>query len=256
MTITTFQNLELWVKATRRTDEPLHWNLYSTRWGETEKRVAFNVSIDDAQESFDFLVQSLRIMNNPDGTQFRVMMYPKGKPNNPTATALVQIFEKQQQPTTAPAGASGAAIAGFPAGVGSIQEYVDEKLKMARMQWELEEMKAALAAPNTGWERVVETISGIPGIDKILQAAVVGLVTKYNPAAAPAIQAAMNGTPAATAGESDTDDDEHTDPQAVFSANIQQAAATLQTDPVTLAQKLNQMVQQSPELAKQLLQNG
>ena len=255
--ITNFENLRNWFVQAQRTDEPVHWNLYSHIPGEAEKRVAFNVAVDDTNASFEMLMSNIRMMNNPDGKQFKVMLYPKNKANNPLAHSIVQIFEKTN-------GSSGTAlpapgIAGLPVGMGSIQEYVQKEVQLERMKWEIDELKSALAQPNTGWERAVETIGAIPGIEKAIQALVVGLVTKFNPAATPAIQAAMNGTPETSAGyvgETDTDDEPAGDPQTIFATNIQQAAATLKTDPLTLAQRINRLVQTNPEIAKQLLENG
>jgi hypothetical protein len=81
---------------------------------------------------------------------------------------------------------------------------------------------------------------------------VVGLVSKVNPAAMPHMQTTppptpMNGHPA-------TDGAEDENPDVVFSNNIHAASAVLGTDPLTLAIKLNALVQNNPEMAKQLLQ--
>lgn len=256
MTITSFDNLQKWFYGQQRTEDEVsaHWNLYGTRFGETEKRVSFNQTINDKDASFAHLAETIRFLNNPDGAVFRIQVFPKGKPNNPTGNVYVQIFEKSAAPHSvmAPTSASGAAISGLPPGVGSIQEYVNKEVEMALMKKELQDLREMLAQPNTGWERAVETISGIPGIDKALHALVAGLVTKINPAAAPAVQAAMAGTPdAQTGGNHDEDNDD--DPQAVFADNINMAATRLQTDPVTLAKKINQLVHSNPEVAKQLL---
>ena len=146
-------------------------------------------------ESFQFLENSIRAQNNPDGTRFRVQTYAPGKANNPTAETYVQIYEKSQAPATAQAG-----IAGLPTGVGSIQEYVNDKLETERLKWKIEQLEGQINAPSNGFEKFMETLSIIPGIDGVLKAAVIGLVGKFNPSAMPAIQAAMNGVPNAGNG--------------------------------------------------------
>jgi len=258
MTITSFESLQKWFYGQQRNDDEVaaHWNLYGTRFGETEKRVSFNTTINDKDGSFSYLAETIRQLNNPDGSTFRIQVFPKGKPNNPTGNVYVQIFEKSSAANSvmAPTSASGAAISGLPPGVGSIQEYVNKEVEMAMLKKEVQDLKDALSQPNNGWERAVETISGIPGIDKALQALVAGLVTKFNPGAAPAVQAAMAGTPSvAYHGEHDEDDSD--DPQTVFAENINAAANMLHTDPLTLSKKINALVQSNPEVAKQLL-NG
>ena len=257
MTITSFENLQKWFYGQQRNDDEVaaHWNLYGTRFGETEKRVSFNTTINDKDASFAYLAETIRQLNNPDGAMFRIQVFPKGKPNNPTGNVFVQIFEKTAPNSVMAPAPANAAISGLPAGVGSIAEYVQKEVEMARLKWELDDLRAQVNAPNNGWERAVETISGIPGIDKALQALVAGLVTKFNPAAAPAVQAAMTGTP--DTGEHDEDDDTDTgDAQAQFALNINSAANALQTDPLTLAKRINSLVKQNPDIAKQLLANG
>lgn len=249
MTITSFDNLGDWFRAQQRGDDvAAHWNLYGTRFGETEKRVAFNTSIDDKEESFRYLTQNIRSLNNPDGSVFRLQVFPRGKQNNPTGTIYVQIFEKSQAPANT---AAAAGVAGLPAGVGSIQEYVADKLETERLKWEIAQLKDQLNAPATGWERMVDTIGAIPGIDKVLQAIVVGVVSKFSPQAMPAIQTAMNGTP--DTGEQDHDDQVEGDPTQVFMSNINEASQALGTDPLTLSRKLNALIQAQPELARQLI---
>lgn len=254
MTITTFENLQQWFSAQNKAGETAsHWNLYGTRFGETEKRVAFNASIDDKQQSFDYLVQNIRSLNNPDGAVFRLQVFPKGKQNNPTGTVYIQVYEKAPAVPAVPASPAG--IAGLPAGVGSLQDYIAEKVETERMKWEIEQLQEQINAPNNGWERALETIGAIPGIDKALQALVVGLVTKYNPQAIPAVQAAMNGTPSPTETPGEHDADDADDAQAMFANNINRASQTLGIDPLTLSAKLNQLIQSNPEIAKQLI-NG
>lgn len=253
MGISSFADLRQWFfagvkgKGEGLLEAAPHWNLYAGDYGAKEVRIMFNNRINDMDESFSFLESVIRAQNNPDGTRFRIQTYAPGKVNNPTAETYVQIYEKSQAPaTTHPAG-----IAGLPAGVGSVEAYVDQRLKMAELQWENKQLQEQINAPAEKWERIIEHVSGLPGIDKVLQALAVGLVSKFNPAAMPAVQAAMNGTPSAT-GEHEHD--EADDPNTVFLQHIQAASAALGTDPVTMAKKLNALIQNNPDMARQLMQ--
>jgi hypothetical protein len=256
MGISNFADLRQWFfagvkgKGEGQLEAAPHWNLYAGDYGAREQRIMFNNRIGDMDESFAFLETSIRAQNTPDGTRFRVQTYAPGKPNNPTAETYVQIYEKSQAPASAPTG-----IAGLPAGVGSIQQYMDERLETERLKWKIQQLEDQINAPNEKWERVVEYISGVPGIDKVLQTVALGLVSKFNPSAMPAIQAAMNGTPEQQSQQTgEHEPDANNDPDAVFFAAVHETSATLGTDPVTMMQKLNALVKNNPDLARQLLQ--
>jgi len=226
-----------------------HWNLYGGDYGAKEMRITSNTRISDMDESYNFLENSIRAQNNPDGTRFRVQTFAPGKANNPTAETYIQIYERSAAPANQAAQTAG--IAGLPVGVGSVEQLVQQHVQMERLKWENEDLKAQLNAPANGWERVLDTISGVPGIEKVLQALAVGVVSRFSPQAMPAVQAAMNGTPAAPTGEGDTDDD---DPEKVFQNNIGAACQAIGTDPVTLSKKLKELITTNPEMARQLLQ--
>lgn len=246
MTLTSYESLSRWFLDSKGTEPAPHWNLYAIDYGQTEKLIGRYVKGDDLEASGRHLERMIRDLNNPDGSKFRVMVYAPGKHNNSNAQAYVQIYEKSAAPASvAPA------ISGLPAGVGSIQEYVADKLETERLKWKIEQLESQINAPSNGFEKFMETLSIIPGIDGVFKAAVIGIIGKFNPAAMPAIQAAMNGIPN---GGGEHDADEFDEPNAVFLRNIQAASAALETDPVTLAKKLNQLIQSQPNLARQLLQ--
>lgn len=254
MGISDFKDLRQWffagvkAKSEGHQEYAPHWNLYAGDYGAREMRIMTNTRISDMDESYAHLEQAIRAQNNPDGTRFRVQTFAPGKANNPTSETYVQIYERSQAPANVP---QPAGIAGLPAGVGSIQQYVDERLETERLKWKIQQLEEQVNAPSEKWERVLEYISGIPGIDKVLQTVALGVVSKINPAAMPAIQAAMNGVPTQQPGEHDPD--EADDPQAVFLQNIQESAANLGTDPLTMARKLNALIKTNPEIARQLL---
>lgn len=254
MGISSFADLRQWFfagikqKGEDAAEAAPHWNLYAGDYGTREVRIMFNNRISDMAESFQFLENSIRAQNNPDGTRFRVQTYAPGKPNNPTAETYVQIYEKSASPATQqPSG-----IAGLPAGVGSIEAYIGERVQMEQLKWENQQLREQLGAPTATWERVMEHVASIQGIDKVLQALAIGLVSKFNPQAMPAMQAAMNGTPNAPNGEHD--DDDTASPDEVFQQNIMETAQRLGVDPVTLSKKLNSLSRENTDLAKSLLQ--
>lgn len=247
MTITTFDDLQRWFYAQQRDEKPAaHWNLYGVNYGEKDSRVAFNTRLDEMDASFDFLASTIRQLNHPDGAKFRLQTFPKGAPNNPTAQVNIQIYERAMAPATA----SVAGLGSTPVGINDVERYVDEKVRVAMLERDNEELRAQINSPANGIERLIALITEIPGIGDVLKVAAAGLVTKLNPAAAPAVAAAMTGTPAA--GGHDTDD-ETEDPQTVFLTNIEQASQTLGVDAVTLARRLNALVQENPAAAKSLL---
>lgn len=251
MTITSFADLEKWYLDPKGQEEAPHWNLYGLNYGKTDQVLHRNLNITDLREGARHLEEVIRWLSPRDGSpaRFRLSVFPPGKHNNPTAVVEVQIREN-----VAPAsGPVVAGIGGLPPGVGSVEAYVDQRIKMAELEWENRLLKEQLNAPANTWERMAETISGVPGIDKVLQALAVGLVSRINPAAMPAVQAAMNGTPSAVSGEHEEDDEEQ-DQNAVFMYNINAASNTLGTDPVTLSKKLNKLIQENPELAKSMIQ--
>ena len=253
MGISSFQDLRQWffsgvrAKGEGVAEAAPHWNLYAGDYGAREMRIMFNNRISDMDDSFAFLENAIRAQNNPDGIRFRIQTYAPGKVNNPTAETYVQIYEKSAAPANAQAG-----IAGLPSGIGSIEQYIGERIKAEKLEWEIAALKEQLNGPSNSFERFMETLSVIPGIGDVMKAAVIGLVGKFNPSAMPAIQAAMNGTPSAPNGEHEADDDG--DPNTVFLQNIQESATILGVDPVTMAKQFNKIVKANPEAAKQLMQ--
>jgi len=246
MTITTYDNVEKWFAATKGSKPAPFWNLYSLKYGRTDQVVHRNVDVTDMQESARLLKEALRL--DSENGRYKLSVYAEGQANNPMASVEIQIRE-----TASANGMQG--IAGLPmSGYVSINE-LDQRLENERLKWKVEQLEQQVNAPSDKWERVMETVSGIQGIDKVLQTAILGLTAKFVPQAMPDIMRAINGLPQnVPTGEHADDGEQPTDPEQVFAQNIQQAAATLQTDPVTLARKLNLLIQNNPEMAKTLMQ--
>lgn len=249
MTITTYEHLHEWFTATKGSKPAPYWNLYSLKYGRTDQVVHRNVDVSDMGESARKLEQAVRMLTPGDEpARFKLSVYAEGQANNPMASVEIQI--RNAAPANGMPGIAGLSMSGYV----SIGE-LDQRLENERLKWEVAQLKEQVNAPSEKWERILETVSGIQGIDKVLQTAILGLTAKFVPQAMPDIMRAINGLPQnVPTGEHADDGEQPTDPEQVFAQSIQQAAAALQTDPVTLARKLNMLVQQNPEMAKSLMQ--
>lgn len=246
MTITRFEDLQSWFNNNQTNNEegktPSHWTLFGGNYGEKEIRLMANTRLDNPTESLNFLVDAIRRMNNPDGAKFRVQLYKPGAPTNIVATTFVQIFERQQAP-----GAQPAAIGSLPSPMAS-ESYINERIELALLKRENEDLRAAINGPTNTWERFLEILGQNEPLSQAVAGLIMGLANKGGIPTAP--------IPRPVAGSPDTDEDpedETGDQQAVFAQNIHSAASILQTDPVRLAKALNRLVQQNPDMAKQLL---
>lgn len=253
MTLTRYEDVQHWFNQNQTDDEggktPSHWTLYGGNYGEKEIRLLGNTRIDKPGESLAFLIDSIRRMNNPSGSKFRVQIYKPGSPNNYSAQVFVQVFDDAAQ--LQQRGASATAIQ--PAGIGNLpvlnETYIQERIDLALLRRENEELKAALNGPGSTWERILDII----GQSEPLSLALSGLITNLaakNGMTLPAAPIArpVTGSPAPV----DSDDDDTADPQSIFAESINAAASGLDTDPVTMARKLKKIVEQNPEFAKQI----
>ena len=244
--ITTIDALKRWFVANGK---PWFTLKYDT--GSTGDRIIMrNDAVDDMGRAWEILESHVADQADSGRARLILFVYDKGKHNNATYTNI-DIRPGYASPQQGAAHA----IAGLPAGIGSVQEYVDMRVNMAKMQMEMDQLREQAAAPMNTFERVAETLSGIPGVADMLKMFTAGIVTKFNPAAAPQIQRILNGTPDAMAEAGDDDEQAAgaTDPQTVFSNNINQVSQTLDVDPLTLSNKLAKLVSENPEVARQLL---
>ena len=217
--------------------------------GNTDRMIYKNVVIEDMDAAWDRLQNHVADQANVGRARLALIVYDKGKENNPIST-YIDIrpgYQSEQH------GAS--AISGLPPGIGSINEFIEERVALAMLKKENEDLKEQLNQPQNNWERSIETLSGVPGISEVLKIAVAGIVAKFAPQSMPVVAGILNGTSDAMAtGEGDHDDGVAGDPQTRFTNNIQSTASLLNVDPLTLSERLNALVKQNPEVAKQLLQ--
>ena len=243
MTITRIEDLRTWFMNNQRAGElSPHWNLYSLDYSKNDVRTTFYDRSDNMEDSFDFLVTSLRMLNNPDGSKFRVMQFPSKKANNPTGIVNVQIHNHTQQQQ----------VAGI-AGIGHLDGYIGKQevtdmISAAKEKWEMEHRIAALeeqlSAPANDWtEKLMaglERISGTP-FGQVIAAKMLGLAPG---AALPfPMPQAVNGTP-------ETDDE----PGDNFDEDIEATAKMLGVSDAQLAAKMRALVTANPEMARSLLQ--
>lgn len=175
MTVTNFNDLRDWFKfgfekgvktseEGRETTSP-YWTLYAVGMGGADKVLAFNDRLTGMDESYKALADSIRIMNNPAGSMFRVFQTYRPRANNPTQEVRVQIFENNTVTANPQPG-----IGSLP--VGYVEESKIQSLMAAeREKWELnkrlEDLEAQLAAPKdwsdsfiSGLERIGQTQMG------------------------------------------------------------------------------------------------
>ncbi len=247
--ITNIDSLKRWFSDNGK---PFFTLKYDGGSGSTDRIILRNDSIEDMEKAWERLQSTVLDQADSGRARLALFTYEKGKHNNPTAYTFLDVRPGGHgaQGSNLPAG-----ISGLPAGIGSVADYVDMKVKMAQLEWENDQLQQQLNAPANTFERTMETISGIPGMSDVFKILAAGLVSKVNPQAMPVIQGILNGTPesgsaADDAAETHTD---HADPQQRFSDNIQRTAAMLGTDPLTLSEKLMKRVIENPDLAKQYL---
>lgn len=214
MTITNFTDLREWfkwgfekgVRATeegRETTSP-YWTLYAVGLGGKDTVLAFNDRLTSLDESYTALAESIRRMNNPSGSMFRVFQTYKPRFNNATQEARVQIFENNTP-----------AFSPQTPGIGSLVGYVEESkieaiLAEHKKRWDLErrleDLEAQLTAPRdwtdnfiNGLERISTTPLGVMLISKL---------TGLPPAPMPPMMSPnVNGTHSSDSSETqDTDD--------------------------------------------------
>lgn len=217
MTITNFQDLQSWFKTGyekgvksseegRETTSP-YWTLYAVGLGGADKTLAYNDRLTGVEESFKYLADSIRMMNNPAGSMFRVIQTYRPRSNNPTQEVRIQIFEGNSQA----AHHAQPGIGALPAG------YVEESkiaglLEAEKKKWEMErrldDLEAQLAAPKdwsdsfiNGIERIGKTQMGAMLIPMIT-AKLMGL-----PMPPPMPFPAVSGTPTTDDEQEPVDED-------------------------------------------------
>lgn len=204
--------------------------------GQANHVILRNTAVEDMGEAWDMLETQILAQAEYGRAQMHLITYKKsGGANNPDGRTNIDMQPLQE-------GRNMAGIGSTPGG------YMDESkvqgiLDKAREKWELEkrleDLEAQINSPNDWTEKLMEGIERI-GNTPIGQM----LAMKFLGAPLPQIPLApIAGTPA-------TDDEGEADS---FENDIEFTASMLGVNDTVLARRLRQMVEQNPELAKQLL---
>lgn len=215
--------------------------------GPQERIIARNDNVTDMAQAWDNLEAVVRMQTEAGRAVLEVLQYnsEKGAQGHALRT---NVDIRDHAPRYAPAQVQ-PAVAGMPA-IGDIQEYIDQKVNLALLEKENEDLRAAINAPSNMLERIVEKVSESPHLSAAVAQLIAGLFNRG--AAMPMAVTGIQPDPAAPKPAADGDEhDEERD--RIFWENINQAAETLGVDDVTLAVKLNQLVQSNPAMAKGLI---
>lgn len=238
--ITSLPSLRTWFLDNQKP----YFTLYQN--GVSRAIIARNETIEDMSQAWNHLETNVLAQAEGGAANIRVYVTEKPKHNHGLET------EARIPPLVGQPGAAG--IAGLPVG------YVDENkvagmIKAEQEKWKLEQrIKELEADRDNDTKDWTETM--VNGIERIartpLGAALVQKLLGTQPPA-PAYAGAMNGvpTPGTSAPASEEDGEEYTDE---FYSNIENTAALLGVDEVTLSRKLAALVAANPDTAKALLQ--
>lgn len=230
--IRNIESLQSWFEAV---GAPFFTLFYT---GNTSQVIIRNTTEADMEKAWEILKNQVLHQAEYGRATLHVLTYKKtGSANNPDGRTNIDIAPMQSQQ-----GAQMAGIGALPAGYVSQDEF-SKRLKDERQRWELErkleDLEAKIDNPD-GWaEKLMAGIERIGGTDlgKAMIARFMGV-----PFSAMAPGAPINGTPAATNPAEDT-----------FEEDLDIICQILNTDDVTLARKLRQLVEQNPEMAKNLV---
>lgn len=172
MTISNFNDLRAWfafgfdkgVKTAEegRENNSPYWTLYSVGLGGRDTVLAFNDRLTSLDDSYTALVESIRRMNNPQGSMFRVFQTYKPRHNVATQEARVQVFENNQL----------AQQSNQPPSIGGLVGYVEKSemhsiIAAEREKWEtqqrIKDLENQIESPGDWTEKLIN------GIDRIGQ---------------------------------------------------------------------------------------
>ena len=259
MTITNFSDLRKWFMNNNRgeKDSP-YWTLYFVPAGSKETVVTFNDKVSDMEKSFDWLQDTIRMVNNPEGSRFRVMQVDTPRGNNPTGQVYAQIYERQPNPSGSMAPAQ---IGAIPSGYS--ESDVQRHVELALLKRENEDLKAAIGAPDNPWERIF----GIVSESEPLSNALANLIYQFSnkitgtpmaPVPPVFMPSPVNG-PATKPANAYSEPEEPMaemsidEMQQEIADNINRVCALLNVDALTLSRKLCQLVEANPNMAKTFL---
>ncbi len=249
MTVTNYNDLRgLFLQNSTEKRPAPFWTLYAVGLGAKDTIIHRNELVDNLENSFGLLAETIRRVNNPAGTVFRVFQTDRPGGNMSVAEYRVQIFDSANPNAQHVAG-----IGSLPALSGYIGEAeLEKRLKEAEEKWDLKQRIRDLEAEqdSSNW------IGKIPDILEKVAASPIGAVfmakmmnvplSTAMPTAAP-----INGTPASDthSGPDDSDDE---------AERIDEALDTIERNTglnvADALEKLANVSMHNPEFLKSMMQ--
>lgn len=245
MTVTNYNDLRgLFLQNSTEKRPAPYWTLYAVGLGSKDTIIHRNELVDNLENSFALLAETIRRVNNPAGTVFRVFQTDRPGGNMSVAEYRVQIFDSANPNAQHVAG-----IGSLPALSGYIGEAeLEKRLKEAEEKWELKQRIRDLEAEqdSNNW------IGKIPDILEKVAASPIGAVfmakmmnvplSTAMPTAAP-----INGTPA-----SDTHNgpDDPTDEDERISNAIDEIEDSTGLSAAELLEKIARVARHNPDYIK------
>lgn len=226
--ITNIESLEKWFKSN-------NLPYFSLKYaGQGEKIIFRNEVWDDITEAWEHLRDQVQAQADGGRAMLELLVYNKGKANHPLRTNL-DIRPTAMTPV--------AGIGSTPGVYGGMESYISQRIELEMLRRDNEELQAQINNPINSWERILDRVAQSPQLAGIAQVLIAGLFSKGQ---APVMAQSIAGTPGSAPG---TDADDESDGY----EHLEAAAEKLGTDPATLAKKVNELVNQNPDLAKSLL---
>lgn len=231
--ITNIEQLERWFRSANL---PFFTLKYS---GTGDKIIFRNETWEDLEDAWEQLRNQVEAQASAGRAMLEILVYKKGGANHPMRTNV--DIRPGYYPATA--GISGPVYPGQMPGIGTVQEYVAQQVKIAMLERDNRDLQDAVNNPANTWERVLDRIAESPQLAGIAQIFVSGLVSRFAPAAPVSVAVPVNGVPG----------DPEAYPDAMYD-NLEEAAQILGTSPEAIAAKVAYLVKQNPDIAKTLLQ--
>lgn len=245
MTVTNYNDLRgLFLQNSTEKRPAPYWTLYAVGLGSKDTIIHRNELVDNLENSFGLLAETIRRVNNPAGTVFRVFQTDRPGGNMSVAEYRVQIFDSANPNAQHVAG-----IGSLPALSGYIGEAEFEKrLKEAEEKWDLKQRIRDLEAEreNTNFvgaiREIVKDFTTSP-IGAVFMAKLMNVpISTAMPTASP-----INGTPA-----SDTHNgpDDPTDEDERISNAIDEIEDSTGLSAAELLEKIARVARHNPDYIK------
>lgn len=231
--ITNIEQLEKWFRAG-------NLPFFSLKYAGTGDKTIFRNEVwEEMEDAWEQLRNQVEAQASAGRAMLEILVYKKGSANHPLRTNVdIRPGYYPSQPGIAGPGM-------YPQmGIGNVQDYVSKEVRIAMLERDNEDLKAALNNPANTWERILDKISESPHLAGIAQMFVGGILSRFGQGAP--VTMPVNGMPPTIPQEGE----EY--PDAMFE-DLEAAAGMLGTSPEAVAAKLAQLVKQNPELAKTLL---